>query len=664
MTGRAVLAIALLAACGDNLRPGTSGPGDGSTTDDAIAGDASDASTATMPDAHQNGACADPAPPSVLDRSIVVAVPSDFDATAAPTPTTRIAFSVLLPQRCPGDRFPLVLHAHGYGGERIRAPAPDGTLHPESPHFGSIDALVRALPHHGYVVISFDERGHGESVPANGGGYARIIDPAAETRDARAILDWAFDHAAEHTIETQPSTGIAKDVRVGTIGYSYGGGYQFPLAALDARIDTLVPNGTWHDLLYSLMPGDAVKLSYDGLLCLLAETGGVQNTPMIQTMCNAVGIQGLEAQNARSRSDLARMVSSPTARPRSVTEAELVGFLERHGMGWFTRRQTANQAWGFGETSAHLRPVPMLLLQGNRDVLFNLTEAMWNARYFAATGADVRLLSTEGGHMNPLALQKEGTASCGTTRGVDAVLAWLDRYLKEVASPAFDAIPKTCVSVADTANAETAAAAGLVTDRVLVGSQTGTGAVTATLATASANLPLGTTQVFVPVVTISGANRVLAGVPTLGRIVVSPGAGALQSTNAFVGVGIRRGSTTFLVDDQVTGFAVGTHERNRNVLEDDRVLLPAVGEQLRDGDVVGLLVMSQHVQYAAVISASAFPGAPGVVTYVSGQEVPPITSGLNPVTGLTYINPLSVQLTDVQLPIVVPGQFPNSALSR
>jgi len=243
----------------------------------------------------------------------------------------------------------------------------------------------------------------------------------------------------------------------------------------------------------------------------------------------------------------------------------------------------------------------------------------------------------------------------------EAIKAWFDHHLKGTGTIA--AIPKTCISVANTPLAQTAPAKGLVLDQPLVGAQTGTGAIAATLPAGSANLPLGTiAPVFVPIVTISGATSVLAGVPTIGSITITAGLGALQSTNAFVGVGIKRGGTTILVDDQVTAFTAGTHTRNRNVLEDPNVWLPAVGEQLRPGDVVGLLFFANHIQYSAVVSAVGLEGAPGVVNYVGGTAVPPITSGLNPILGLTYLNPYSVTVSDVQLPIVIPGVFPGSSL--
>lgn len=616
--------------------------------------------------------CGSPAPAAAMDQSVVVNVPSDFDPTSNPTPTTRVFFTVLLPSRCPGDHFPLILQSHGYGGNRIKTLAADGSLKPGDAFFPSIDELVQALPYHGYVVISYDERGHGDTVPANGGGYARIIDPRAEVQDARAIIDWAHDNADAFAIQTEPGTGIAKDVRVGTIGLSYGGGYQFTLAALDPRIDTIVPNGTWYDLLYSLLPGDAVKLSFGGLLCLLATTAttatpplhrGVSNTPLVATLCNTIGVQGPAAMFTRTHAELATAVGSPLAQPRSVTDAELVPFFFTHGTGYLEKQQRAGLPWGFGESEARLRSVPALFLQGNRDVLFNLTEAYLNARYFGATGADVRLLSTEGGHMNPLANQVEGTGNCGKVIGVASILAWFDEKLKGQGSATFDAIPKVCISVADTIGAPNVAPVGVILDSFPVGSLSGTGAVPATVPTLSASVAFtDVTPAFAPVVTVHGAGQVLAGVPRIASLSVAKGAGALQTAIAYVGIGILRGGKTFLVDDQVTPFAEGEHHDDAG-LNAGTVLLPAVGERLQDGDQVGLLFYPHHVQYAAVLSAASVPGATNVVNTVLHTSIPPVLSALD-TSFIAPPNPYSVTATQVELPILIPGQYPGSRLSQ
>jgi hypothetical protein len=367
----------------------------------------------------------------------------------------------------------------------------------------------------------------------------------------------------------------------------------------------------------------------------------------------------------RSRADLVRVLNNDFPRPRKVPEDEMIQFFYTHGMAYFRNQQQAGGSWGFGESSARLRKVPALFLQGNRDVLFNLTEAYWNWRYFAATGADVRLLSAEGGHMNPLANQTEGSANCGTVVGVNAVLGWFDHYLKGVASTDYDAIPRVCLSVADTVKAPDVTPAGLELDAVPVGALSGSGAVPAKLDTLSAELRVSAAApVFVPVITIEGGGRVLAGVPSMASLTVRRGAGALgsQSTNAFVGVGIVRGGQTILVDDQLTAFTEGEHRDNRNVSEGDRILLPAVGERLLDGDQVGLLFYPQHVQYAAIVGAEGLSGLTGIINYALGSSIPPVTSALEPLLGLLYIDPYSVSASDVELPILVPGQYPHSRL--
>ncbi len=611
--------------------------------------------------------CSNPTPAAASDHNITDDIPTDTDATANPQPTTTIAFSVLAPPRCPGETFPLILQSHGYGGNRLKTLAANGNLHPTDTHFASIDELVQALPFHGYVVISYDERGHGDSTDAN----ARIIDPAAEVQDARHILDWAYDHAADYGIQTLPNSSVAKDLNVGTIGYSYGGGFEMPLAALDARIKTIVPNGTWNDLLYSLTPGNAVKLSFDGLLCLLATTAstsatpntGVHNTPLVAAQCNTVGVQGPQASTIRTRADLDNALALPTTQPRPIQSAEITPFFFTHSAAYFQQQEAAGKPWGFGETQAKLRPVPALFLQGNRDTLFNLNDAYWNYSYFAGTGADVRMLTTEGGHMNPLANQFEGTANCGKVQGVTSILAWFDQKLKGRDSAVYQAIPKVCISVADTVGAPNVTPVGLSVPAYPVGSLSGAGAVPVSLATLSASVPAGATSpVFAPVTTIAGDGEVLAGSPRMSKLTVGAGSGAVQTAVAYVGVGIQRGGSTFLVDDEVSGFVQGDHSNNVGT-NDSAVLLPGVGERLQKGDVVGLLFYPQHVQYSAVLSAASAPGATNIVNMVLGTSIPPIASALDTSIAAPP-NPYSVSITNLELPVLVPGQYPGSTLSQ
>lgn len=607
--------------------------------------------------------CDQPLPAGTVEGSVVAPVPADFDASVEPAPTTTTYFTLLLPERCPGQRFPLILHSHGYGGSRIRSLAADATLFPDSASFSAIDALASALPYYGYVVLSFDERGHGDSRPENGGGYARTMDPAAETQDARALLDWAYEHADSYFLATEPGSGIERDLVVGALGSSYGGAFQLPLAAIDRRLDAIVPSATWHSLDNSLIPNAAVKLSWNAYLCLFAEVAPVAETPLVATLCNILGLASPVAFNMRSIEDVERVAAGESAwpaYPRPVSAEELETFITRHGLADFRARQLAGEPWGYGESVAELAPIPALFVQGNRDVLFNLTEAYWNQRYFLEAGADARVISHEGAHMNPLVGQLEGTANCGSIVAVDAILGWLEQHLK--AGPEVG-LPNVCLSVEDTLGAPAGTDLAVGLGSFPFGSLSGEGALPASAGTLLAELPSGSERpVFLPISTIREDGLVLAGVPTIGRLTVTALDRELQSNNAFIGIGISRQGRLILVDDQITGFAEGVHTGNRNVDQDGVIALPAVGERLQVGDRVGLLAFPQQAQFASVNSAvGAATIGKAVVREVLGQPVSPIISSLNPLAGKLYLNPYRIRAEAVQLPIFAPGRYAGSA---
>ncbi|MGH8455882.1 MAG: CocE/NonD family hydrolase [Stenotrophobium sp.] len=748
--------------------------------------------------------CATPLPPTAINSSITDNIPSDYDSTASPTPaaTTTINFTVLLPSRCPGDRFPLILQSHGYGGSRITSIGPNGSFNYTEDFFDGLNTLVQALPYHGYVVISYDERGHGTASPGTAPNNARIIDPSAETQDAINLLDWAWCHsnaalnagdsvcttaqtnATKAAGGTPPAyvqsfvqqedaaTGIPRDIRVGTIGYSYGGGFQLALAQLDSRVDTIIPNGTWNNLVYSLLPGDSLKLGFNSLLCVLATEGNVNNTPLVTTLCGLIlGTTTSSStsplyptsQYLRTRADLVNASLNSNTPPTSKTRGandheEILDLFYSHGSQFFespTRDGKALEAQdnpgyispalstitGIPTSSglafpppASRRAIPALFLQGNRDTLFNITDAYFNYRYYStASGSpDVRILTNEGGHMNPLAGQTQGTANCGGVVSDDVVLAWFDEKLKGIppaantdipSSPgvaANIAIPKVCISVTPTPTPSSAPAnpqntvgapannmlASVLLDHMPVGALSGTGTINATKPSISAAVAYTTTggaatyspsrgvPVFVPVVTIPGnvTNAVLAGIPTIGRVSVTTVPGITGSTAApgtavtpvaYIGVGIQRGTASpYLVDDQATPFASlppdpGTtdctssspgapglptdHCHNRGTNNDSdadsapshNVLLPGLGEVLQAGDVVGLMIYENQIQYVPAQFAA------GNTTQV--------------IAGVA--NPYNVTLTNVSLPILIPSYptmpkadpnypgFPNSAVS-
>ena len=179
-------------------------------------------------------AAAAPAGVKVVE-DCVTSVPDPGSSTPV-----QICYSLFKPAGASRKRpVPIIWHSHGWGGSRTTDPAAFATF---------LEG--------GYGVLSFDQRGFGES-----GGQAYVENPAVEGKDvARLIrlmsrLRWV----------RQDGPG---DPRLGAIGGSYGGGYQFLAAftSLERRgkpvLDAMAPEITWHDLNQSLAPAGVVRTEW------------------------------------------------------------------------------------------------------------------------------------------------------------------------------------------------------------------------------------------------------------------------------------------------------------------------------------------------------------------------------------------------------------------
>src|SRR3954467_3765573 len=121
---------------------------------------------------------------------------------------------------------------------------------------------VGPLRHAGYNVVTWDPRGFGSS-----GGTVEVDSPGFEGRDAQAIIDF---------VARQPDAQLDApgDPRLGMSGGSYGGGIQLVTAALDRRVDAIVPDIAWHSLGTSLYKDDTFKGGWSNLLYLLGQANG------------------------------------------------------------------------------------------------------------------------------------------------------------------------------------------------------------------------------------------------------------------------------------------------------------------------------------------------------------------------------------------------------
>jgi ABC-2 type transport system ATP-binding protein len=220
----------------------------------------------------------------------------------------------------------------------------------------------------GFNVLTWDPRGFGLST-----GTVEVDSPEYEARDVEQLLSW---------LATQPQVQLdgAGDPRVGMVGASYGGGIQLVTAALDCRIDAIVPTIAWHSLQTSLFKANTPKTGWAGLLA--AASAGHDLDPTIPR-ATAAGPTGV------------------------VDPADVQWFIDR-GPGDLVDQITA----------------PTLIIQGTVDTLFTLDEGVTNFDIIADNRVPVAMMWFCGGHGVCL------THAGDTKRPRDAALAWLLYYVK------------------------------------------------------------------------------------------------------------------------------------------------------------------------------------------------------------------------------------------
>jgi ABC-2 type transport system ATP-binding protein len=214
-----------------------------------------------------------------------------------------------------------------------------------------------------------------------------VDDPAHEGRDVQVLLDWTSE-------QPEALADDAGDPRVGMVGWSYGGGIQLVTAAIDCRVDAIVPGIAWHSLSTSLYKAKTIKAGWSGVL-----------------------------YDSAAKADLDPHIVSAHA-------AIETGELSDADARWFRSR-------GPGALIDRV-DVPTLFVQGTVDTLFTLDEAITNQRSLLRRKIPTAMVWFCGGHGTCL------TDPGDPDRVATASLEWLDRYVKEDRSvdtgPAFDIV--------------------------------------------------------------------------------------------------------------------------------------------------------------------------------------------------------------------------------
>ncbi len=319
-------------------------------------------------------ACAPVSPAAARD-----AVVTSFDGTA-------IAVHFYGPTTAPpGGVAPTVLVGSPY-------PSP-GEMRPDEDVGDRIGlATLRAA---GYNVLTWDPRGIGAST-----GTIMFDSPSFEGRDARAIVDF---------VAAQPEAQLDApgDPRIGMSGTSYGATIQYIAAALDRRIDAIVPDIGWQSLTGVLRRGGAVKTGWLAALCGLDAVKGA-------------------VDGEATASDVKPVSASDEL--KAVCLEGVRGALSTGSRKWIA-------AHGPAALIGRIR-APVMITQGTTDTLFPLDQAVEAYARLHRNGVPVKMMWYCGGH---IACETDGGDPRTLAR---AGLAWLNRWLRQDPSvdtgPAFE----------------------------------------------------------------------------------------------------------------------------------------------------------------------------------------------------------------------------------
>jgi predicted acyl esterase len=323
---------------------------------------------------------------------------------------------------------PAILITHGFG------------LTKSSPE---VVAQATYLARHGYVVLTWTAAGFGES-----SGCITLHSADYDAKAESELIDKVL----------VPRPDVLKDDKgpvLGTVGGSYGGGGQLVLAGVDDRIRAAAPGRTWNLLQYSLdpnnwvKPGDPTGFSHE-----LHEQGvfKAQWTSLFFAAGNAQPVGGVpptgemngDCPNDKLSSGDPVLVAGTPCVGYTVEVCEV--FARIVGTGDATAEDRALLARASAASFVPELDIPVLLVQGQRDTLFNLNDALASYTALKARGLPVSMVWNSGGHGGYNSLPGECEVYGGGTGGdghtglegcylTSRTLAYFDEALRGDADP-------------------------------------------------------------------------------------------------------------------------------------------------------------------------------------------------------------------------------------
>jgi ABC-2 type transport system ATP-binding protein len=283
---------------------------------------------------------------------------------------------------------PVILTTNGFGGS-----------------YQDQISLAKYFAARGYDVLTYSGLGFGGS-----SCNIELDDPDWDGQAASQLI--SFLGTRPEVVKDGPD-----DPRVGMVGGSYGGAIQFATASVDPRLDAIVPVITWNDLAYSLSPNNDTstfvhtdieagveKFQWSSLFTVLGLSEPASHNTLVPAL--ATGCPGFDPKVCQAFATSAALGYTDRSTINELRHASMVSYYQR----------------------VH---VPVMLMQGEGDTLFNLNDAIANYNALRSVGNQVKLVIQSWGH-------SQGTPAPGevsytsTTTGYETLLIqdWFDKYLK------------------------------------------------------------------------------------------------------------------------------------------------------------------------------------------------------------------------------------------
>jgi hypothetical protein len=270
------------------------------------------------------------------------------------TPEIALDYDLYVPAGASAsDPRPAVVMTNGFGGNK---------------GIPEITSMSSFLARNGYVVLAYTAAGFGAS-----GGCVTLQSADRDALGTRSLVDQVLE----------PRTDVLRDAEglvLGTVGGSYGGGWQLPFASIDERVRAAAPGRTWSQLQYALDPNNRVVPGEPRFDHAANEQGvfKLQWTSLFFALGNAqpaMGNGGCPEYKLAS-ADPVTVAGLPC--PGYLGElCQVFARITATGDSDAAARELLARASGSTFADAlGARGLPVLLVQGQRDTLFNPNDAL------------------------------------------------------------------------------------------------------------------------------------------------------------------------------------------------------------------------------------------------------------------------------------------------